>query len=87
VGTGTERNLAFVVWQRRGIEMATVGTALVLLPYQSSISGLSISPRHQPQQQARSRRFASAEFGNSVRGMDVEKRLVGVMDFVRLYFL
>jgi len=83
VGTGPRRKFALVAWQRLGVEMATAGTALVLLPYQSSISGLNIKRRYR----ARSRSFASAEFGNSVREMDKEKRLVGVMDFVRLYFL
>jgi len=87
VGTGPMRTFLVVAWQRRGIEMATAGTALVLLPYQGSIAGLNIRPRYQHRYQARSRRYASAEFGNSLRETDKEKRLVGVMDFVRLYFL
>jgi len=33
------RKFLVVAWQRRGIEMATAGTALVLLPYKSSIAG------------------------------------------------
>ena len=45
MGTGPRRKVALVAWQRRGIEMATAGTALVPLPYQGyrvSISDLDV---------------------------------------------
>ncbi len=84
MGTGPMRKFVGVAWQRRGIEMATAGTTLVpSLPYQSSISSLNIRRRYRRVRGV----LRAREFGNSVREMDKEKRLVGVMDFVRLYFL
>jgi len=67
--------------------MATAGTALVLLPYQSSISGLNVRLDVSLDSGRVRGVLRALSLGISVREMSEEKRLVGVMDFVRLYFL